>query len=180
MTRLIAVDVDNTIADYTRGLADWLTRHYPNQTGPMPDPDVYDLDHATGWRFPFGYRHAHASAVHDGLYHGLSAYPGVTDTFTRLRDHDWRIIIMTSRPEARAAADTRRWLRRHHIPYDGLYLGDKTLLDVDILVDDDPMLLDRVAHTHPHTMLLHPDHSYCRHAAGGTVDWTSPTWPYDY
>lgn len=170
---VLAVDVDNTLADYTDGLRRWMRRHY-GQVAPMGEPDVYDFARASGWRFPMGFRHAHLSAVDDGLYRSLDPYPGAADVLRGLSRAGWRIVVVTSRAEPRAADDTRWWLERHRIPFDLLAFGDKTLTVADVAVDDDPEALEAWMRARPSTRILRMAHGYNHVAPGRAVaDWPS-------
>ena len=91
--RTIAIDVDNTIADYTDGLRHWMLNHIDKtMLGPMPEPDFYDFELATGWMFPDNeFLPVHQAAVEDGLYLNNRRRNGSPDrTSTTIGSHPTR------------------------------------------------------------------------------------------
>lgn len=160
--KTIAIDVDNTLADYTDGLRRWMRENYDADTlGPMPEPDCYAFEFAKGWTFPGGrFRPTHLDAVRNGLYATLTPIEGAVETVSDLKAHGWRIIIVTSRNEPGALEQTAEWLQSNDIPYD-LLTGDKNT-PADLYVDDDPGQLARYALRHPEAIVVAFDHDYNR------------------
>ena len=163
----IAIDIDNTLADYTGALRD--TARRLGFTGPCPDPTAYEFGGTDGWPWEdtAGFPAFHRKAVETGLYLREPVMPGACDALHVMNGLGWRIIIATAR-EDDPYGDTRRWLDSHDIPYDGLYFGDKSVLDADVLIDDRPDTI-RAAHGRGLTV-LHPGHAYCRDLPGIAFD----------
>lgn len=168
MSRVICVDVDNTLADYTGGLRDYVHSRYGDEY-PCPAPIAYDFHKTPGWPFsgsPTEFLQWHKDAVDHGLYFDETPYEGAAEALTTLRDHGWRIIVATARVDD-YDGDTRRWLDRHGIPYDGLFYGDKLDVNFDILVDDRPATLTRAVADGRDAIRF--DHAYNRDITGCTV-----------
>lgn len=66
------VDIDNTIADYTNGLRDYIREcGHGEDECPCPEPTAYDFTLTGGWPFSGdakSFRWWHTRAVADGLY----------------------------------------------------------------------------------------------------------------
>ena len=61
------VDIDNTIADYTNGLRDYIREcGHGEDECPCPEPTAYDFTLTGGWPFTLG--------LHDVNYHSDSYY----------------------------------------------------------------------------------------------------------
>nr|WP_240542329.1 2-C-methyl-D-erythritol 4-phosphate cytidylyltransferase [Bifidobacterium felsineum] len=156
------VDIDNTLADYTDALRDYIHETMDPDDYPCPDPVEYDMTLTDGWPFtgrPADYRWWHKRAVADGLYSKEQPYPHAVDTLKRLHDDGWWILIATSRRDD-MRGDTIRWLNNNRIPHDGLYMGDKTLIQASVTLEDNPTTIRRL--TDLGRYVIHPDHKYCR------------------
>lgn len=72
MAKTIMVDIDNTIADYTNGLRDYIRECGRGEEDyPCPEPTAYDFTLAGGWPFSGdakAFTWWHTRAVADGLY----------------------------------------------------------------------------------------------------------------
>ena len=72
MTKTIMVDIDNTIADYTNGLRDYIRECGRDMDEcPCPEPTAYDFTLTGGWPFsgdPKAFTWWHTRAIADGLY----------------------------------------------------------------------------------------------------------------
>lgn len=175
--RTIAIDVDNTIADYTDGLRTWMRNNidtdlYP--IGPMPEPDFYDLEFASGWIFPNNeFASVHEAAVKDGLYLNLKPIDGVTKAINGLKEHGWTVTIVTGRKEPDALNQTAEWLAHYNIHYDRL-TGDKAAA-ASIYLDDDPDMLIRRAFLQPDSIPVAFDHAYNKQWPGLRLQ----AWGYD-
>lgn len=165
--RLIAIDLDNTFADYTTAFADCLAQMgRPVRGG---DPTSYDFG-CDGW---FGegngdvFPEFHSRAVMLGLYLRERPYPHArraVDTLTS--DHPaWHMAFVTSRRDD--GDDTARWMLGLGIDMslefdyanqcldrmdllcepNGVgwcHLPDKESLGADLYIEDDPAMLDRL------------------------------------
>lgn len=178
----ISIDVDNTLADYTEGLRSWMSENIDSALlGPMPEPDFYDFEFASGWIFPENkFAPVHERAVADGLYLNLPPIKGAVETVNRLKEHGWSVTIVTGRAERDALNQTAEWLKRQGIRYDRL-TGDKNVM-ADVYIDDDPSALTRHAFLRPDTITVAFDHKYNKQWPGlRLVSWDNgvPT-PEDY
>lgn len=158
--RTIAIDVDNTIADYTDGLRHWMLNHIDKtMLGPMPEPDFYDFELATGWMFPDNeFLPVHQAAVEDGLYLNLNPIDGAVQAINNLKAHGWTVTIVTSRHETNALKQTSEWLARQNIHYDRLTSDKNT--PAAIYLDDDPDMLIRRAFLQPDSIPVAFQHEY--------------------
>lgn len=167
MTKTIMVDIDNTIADYTNGLRDYIRECGRGEEDyPCPEPTAYDFTLAGGWPFSGdakAFTWWHTRAVADGLYSKEEPYEGAVDALDQLHDAGWNIIMATSRADD-WRGESQRWLHRNGFRFDGYYCGDKTLLTPDVLIDDRPVTLEAMAVKG--VTVLHPDHAYCTAAPG--------------
>lgn len=167
MAKTIMVDIDNTIADYTNGLRDYIRECGRGEEDyPCPEPTAYDFTLAGGWPFSGdakAFTWWHTRAVADGLYSKEEPYEGAVDALNQLHDAGWNIIMATSRADD-WRGESQRWLHRNGFQFDGYYNGDKTLLTPDVLIDDRPVTLE--AMTAKGVTVLHPDHAYCTAAPG--------------
>lgn len=167
--RVVCVDVDNTLADYTGALRRYVRSVAP--VWPCPDPVSYAMWESDGWPFtgsPDGFAQWHARAVAAGLYLREQPMEGAKTALERLRADGWLVVVATSRPDD-GRNHTGRWLEAHGIPADGLYVGgDKLHVPCDVLVDDDPAVLARARAAG--VRVLHPNHEYCAHAPGVGFD----------
>jgi 5'(3')-deoxyribonucleotidase len=167
--RLLAVDIDNTLADYTSALRD-VAAAYGGYA--CPDPTEYDFSLAPDWPFsgsPAAFRRFHTHAVANGLYGAEQVYPHALDALAALHG-DWRIVIATSRPDDGSGA-TARWLAANGVPRDGLFFGDKAALGADAYLEDRPETCAQLSGMG--AIVLRPPHAYCAHAAGQAFDWAS-------
>lgn len=169
--KTVCVDIDNTLADYTRALREWMRGFSTYQEYELPDPDEYNFERATGWPFYFRqeFVDAHLAAVKDGLYLAEKPYPHAVDALNGLQD-EWRIIIATTRADD-WNGDTMRWLHHYLVPYDSVLFGCKEDVRADVWLEDNPNTLQALAeHGRP---ALHPDHEYCRQSPGSILHWES-------
>lgn len=167
MTKTIMVDIDNTIADYTHGLRDYIREcGHDMDECPCPEPTAYDFTLTGGWPFsgdPKAFTWWHTRATADGLYSREEPYGGAAEALNQLHDAGWNVIMATSRADD-WRGESQRWLHRNGFQFDGYYNGDKTLLTPDVLIDDRPVTLEAMAAKG--VTVLHPGHRYCRDAPG--------------
>lgn len=158
-----AVDMDNTLVDYTGALR-FHAQHVAGIDAPCPDPAHYAFWRTPGWPFDDerSFRAFHAQVVAAGLYLDERPFAGATEAIAALRRAGWKVVVMTSRRDERG--QSAGWLEVSGVEVDGLYVGDKTLLKPDVVLDDDPAVIARFAARG--TLVLHPDHAYCVEAPG--------------
>lgn len=170
--RLLAVDVDNTIADYTKGLRAWLRAH--GSTMPMPEPDDYDFSRASGWSLPNGFTAAHRGMIADFGYLLLDPMPYAMATVRRLRSDGWSLVAVTGREcEPTVMAQTRQWCALAGINR-VVFAKDKAVachgLHATAMVEDNPADLIRLHDGGVRVLKL--DHGYNGGAPGEPcADW---------
>ncbi len=169
----IAVDLDNTFADYTGVLRAWVQEHMMVDGCSLADPVAYSFMDS-GWPFnsPAAMMEAHRRAVRDGLYLAEQPYPHAVDTIRRLAVQGHDLVFAAARDDDPYGVQTSAWLDEW-LPGGRppvVFVQDKTLLDVDLLVDDKPgMIRAAVAHG---MGVAHPAHPYCRDEPGSVFhDW---------
>ena len=163
----IAVDLDNTFADYTGALRAWVREHMNTDECTLADPAAYSFMDS-GWPFnsPAAMMEAHRQAVWDGLYLAEQPYPHAVDTIKRLAGQGHDLVFVTARDDDPYGVQTSAWLDEW-LPGcrpSVVFVKDKTLLDVDLLVDDKPSMI-RAAIDHG-MRVAHPAHPYCRDEPG--------------
>ena len=167
---IIAIDLDNTICNYTQALRDWCHQHM-DASLPCPDPTVYDFNQTPGWPWDgttLTFQNIHEQAVNDDLYLTEQPYPHALETLRQLTNTGHQIVIATSRNDD--GTDSIEWLEDHHVLYNAILHGDKTLIDADIWIDDNPYLLNRLHMSG--RKAIHPAHAYCAACPGETYhDW---------
>lgn len=154
---VVALDIDGTLGDYhghfTRFAEQWTGRPMPDPqeiTGGVPLYKHLRMSKST-------YRECKLAYRQGGLKRSMPAFDGV-DTLTRdIRTAGAQVWICTTRPYLRLDnidPDTRHWLRRNHIQYDGVLFGEHKYRDlvrtvgvarVLMAVDDLPELCAQAA-----------------------------------
>ena len=116
------VDIDNTIADYTNGLRDYIREcGHGEDECPCPEPTAYDFTLTGGWPFsgdPKAFTWWHTRAVADGLYSREEPYAGAAEALNQLHDAGWNVIMATSRADD-WRGESQRWLHRNGFQFDG-------------------------------------------------------------
>lgn len=109
-----------------------------------------EFPRATRWEFyeDWGFSTTEFLALcHDGVNAGIiftegDPYPMVREAFDTIRDAGHSIHIVTDRTFGRpgaSAAATIDWLARHGLTYDSItFSADKTVAQLDVMVDDKP------------------------------------------
>lgn len=142
--KVLGVDVDNVLADYTGGLRKVIADVRGDDPADLPDPSHWahyeewglDADSFNDW-------HRRAVVEHR-MFRWLDPIPGAADVLRRLSDQGVRIRIITHRlylpgMHALAASDTVEWLDEHDIPYwDLCMVARKGDVGCDLYVDDAP------------------------------------------
>jgi hypothetical protein len=141
---VVAVDIDGTLADYHG----WFTRFAELWTGrEMPDP----TDNTNGiplykWlgMSKKTYRECKLAYRQGGMKRSMPCYPGSADLLRYMRKSGCEVWICTTRPYLRLDnidPDTRHWLRRNHIPYDGVIFGEHKYRDLVKIVGRERVLM---------------------------------------
>jgi hypothetical protein len=129
---IIALDIDGTLGDYhghfTRFAEQWCGR-------PMPDPAAntsgVPLYHWLGMS-KSTYRQCKLAYRQGGLKRSMPCYPHAAEMCYSLR-RKAKVWICTTRPYLRLDnidPDTRHWLRRNHITFDGVLFGHQKYRDL--------------------------------------------------
>ena len=144
---IIAVDVDDTLNDFTETLRRSPFPYHPRYGLPLatferhlatvregtPDPsDLLSSEYSL-----FRYR------IHEECYATANARGDGVEFMRWLRACGWRIVICTRRDLRRAGGNTKSWLSTQGIPFDYLFSAFNKIAfcrawDISILVDDDP------------------------------------------
>lgn len=106
--KLIAIDLDNTFADYTTAFRDCISQ-LRNEPFEAPEPTDYGFA-CEGWFENHAeFRGWHYWAVRAGLYLREHVYPHAVEALSELVGNpDYRPLFVTSRDDDRD--DTRRWM----------------------------------------------------------------------
>jgi len=153
---VIALDIDGTLGDYhthfTKFAEKWVGREMPDpleNTGGEPLYKWLGMSKST-------YRQCKLAFRQGGLKRSMPVYPYVKEAVRTLRK-DADVWICTTRPYLRLDSidpDTRHWLRRNGIQYDGVLFGEHKYRDLHrivggerivCVVDDEPEHFDRAA-----------------------------------
>lgn len=141
---VVAVDIDGTLADYHG----WFTKFAELWTGrEMPNP----LDNTNGiplykWlgMSKKTYRDCKLAYRQGGMKRSMPCYPGSADLLRYMRKSGCEVWICTTRPYLRLDnidPDTRHWLRRNHIPYDGVIFGEHKYRELVKIVGRERVLM---------------------------------------
>jgi hypothetical protein len=134
---VVALDIDGTLGDYhahfTRFAEQWTGR-------PMPDPR--DINPAQPFHRHLGmskttYRACKLAYRQGGLKRSMPVYDGAAEMIREFRKAGADVWICTTRPYLRLDnidPDTRHWLRRNHIQYDGVLFGQNKYRDLSRIV----------------------------------------------
>lgn len=142
---ILGLDLDGVCANYTAGLAEYVSREKGIDPDLLPEPEHYSY-FESGWPFTSedDYRACHGRAVEQGLFRWVRPMPGLKDAVDELHDNNVHVFIVTHRllrpgSYARVLGDTAAWLDSHGIRYDSFSATRlKALVEVDIYVDDSP------------------------------------------
>lgn len=142
--RILGVDIDNVLADYTAGLRRVVAARTGRDPDELHDPtfwgsyEEWGLDDRT---FPRWHRRA---VVDERMFRDLDPMPGAAAVLHRLSEDGVRIRIVTHRlylsgTHSIAASDTVEWLEANDIPYwDLCMIARKGDVGCDVYVDDAP------------------------------------------
>lgn len=155
MKPVVALDIDGTLGDYhghfTRFAQEWTGRELPNPADINPGQPFWKhlgMSNTTYRQCKLAYRQG-------GLKRSMPVYEGAAELSRKIRRGGAQVWICTTRPYLRLDnidPDTRHWLRRNGIQYDGVLFGhDKYRqlsklvdpVDVVMVLDDLPELCDR-------------------------------------
>ncbi len=140
---ILGVDLDGVVADWNAGFKPIAAEFMGRDIDEMPEANTWEL---TEWGFDQELLHqAFEVAVGERrMYRNLPTYPHASEVLHRLDDAGVHIRIVTHRlvltgAHQTTAGDTIAWLDDNEIPYwDLCFLGRKSDLAVDLLIDDAP------------------------------------------
>lgn len=157
---IIAVDIDNTLHDYHRQLAEvvkartGLELPYADHRQYGQLVDLLDGDKALAYEL---YNACHAP----DLVLSATVYPGAVEVMERWQADGHQLLIMSQRHEHTRPA-TEQWLAEQGIPYELLVcdmnkLGRMDDLGVEVVVDDHPhTIVESLIAGRQVATLLHP------------------------
>lgn len=145
--RTIAVDLDDTLNDFTQTLRKTPFAYHDRYALTPARFDEYLQRLRSGQCEPedllstqFAYFRAR---IHLECYQRAQARPDGVAFMQWLRREGWRIVVCTHRDLRTAYLASKDWLEQNHIPFDHLFrAGNKIvfckLWGIDILIDDHP------------------------------------------
>ncbi len=140
---ILGVDLDGVVADWNAGFRPIAAEFLGRDEAELLDPNTWEL---TEWGFDKQtLREVFELAVGERrMYRDLPVYPNASEVLRRLSSEGVHIRIVTHRliltgAHQTTATDTIAWLEDNGIPYwDLCFLGRKSDLAVDLLIDDAP------------------------------------------
>jgi 5'(3')-deoxyribonucleotidase len=140
----LGIDLDGCLYDFVQDYHDYLVE--------IEEVPEEDLAPATHWDFyqDYGYtvedfmRHLTHGADTGRIFNRSGPTEGSVETLNELRSEGHTIHVITDRGRFGVSpmVDTAQWLHDFKIPFDSLtYSKDKTLMRLDLMVEDAPMNL---------------------------------------
>lgn len=140
---LVALDIDGMLGDYhghfIRFAEQWLGRELPDPyavTGGVKLHQYLHMSRRTYNECKLAYRQG-------GLKRSMPCYDGSSDLTHYIRERGVQVWICTTRPYLRLDnidPDTRHWLRRNRIQYDGVIYGEHKYRDLVRIVGRERVL----------------------------------------
>lgn len=126
---VVAIDIDGTLGEYHLHMID-LAEMYFGQ--PFPRNYVGEFEEFSDWFGQYGvskseYRQLKLAYRQGGWKRSMPIFPDARRLLTSLRESGIEVWLCTSRPYLRldnVDPDTREWLARHDLQYDGLIYGE--------------------------------------------------------
>ena len=164
---VVALDIDGTLGDYhlhfTNFAEHWLGRPMPDPAAINPGLPLYrhlGMSKATYRQCKLAYRQG-------GMKRSMPVYPGAADLARDIRKTGAIVVICTTRPYLRLDTidpDTRHWLRRNRIQFDGVLFGEHKYRDlvrnvgrgrVAVVLDDLPEMTKQAVEVGAGSVFLH-------------------------
>lgn len=133
MKPIVALDADGTLGDYhshfTRFAQEWTGRAMPDPAEINPGLPLYKhlgMSKATYRQCKLAYRQG-------GMKRSMPVYQGAAELTRYIRKRGAEVYICTTRPYLRLDnidPDTRHWLRRGRIQFDGVLFGEHKYRDL--------------------------------------------------
>lgn len=139
----IGIDLDGVCYNFSASVREYLrgaAQSYGD--GEYPDPTRWEFYEDWGLNLS-----QFLDVCHEGVDAGVifthgEPYPHVTEAFMRIKAAGHSIHIVTDRSFGTGGASegaTRAWLDKHDLPFDSLtFTSDKTVVNLDAMVDDKP------------------------------------------
>lgn len=148
---VLGLDLDNTVADYTDGLRNYMITRYGYTVDDLPEPVNYSFAR-TPWPFEStaDYIDTHMAAVADGLYRHLEPLEGAIEAIHALKDEGVHVHVVTHRlmrnkTYQRVVADTVEWLDYVGLPYHSLgFTGQKERIRAHSYAEDAPENIEAI------------------------------------
>ncbi len=166
---ILGVDLDGVVADWNAGFKPIAAEFLGVDADSLPPPHSWEL---TEWGFDKDSLHDvfEVAVAAKRMYRDLPVYPHASEVLHRLSDAGVHIRIVTHRlvltgAHQATASDTVAWLDDNDIPYwDLCFLGRKSDLSVDLLIDDAPHNIASLRRTGQNVLVM--DQLYNRHLGG--------------
>lgn len=172
----VALDLDNTTADFTGGFRDSLAKKYnltPQEAMERyPKPIDYSFV-KSGW---FKSNEEFLSEFHDaekrGLYLNLKIYPGARKTMRSLQEKGYTLRVVTARTQD-YNADTKTALRRYRMPYRSLvHTEAKETEQAHLFVDDAPKQITTLTKHGKKVIAFKASYNAGMKGVGAVKDWS--------
>ena len=134
----IGIDLDGCVVDFISDARRACENYWGTIDQFAPEPDCWDFP-VKQWGLTYD---AFWQAVRHGVAHKVVWFntppvEGALDALKALKKNGHSVHICTSRPGFEVA--TTEWLNRFRVPYDSVTISeDKTIVDVDVFVEDSP------------------------------------------
>ena len=136
---VVAIDIDGTLGDYHGHLLSFAEKYLGRIIEPLPSHQYTGSEAHRDWFCRIAdvdvrtYRDIKLAYRQGAQKRSMPQYKGATWFVNRLHDEDLEVWITTTRPFQRhdgVDPDTREWLRRNDIPYNGLLYSDDKYKDL--------------------------------------------------
>lgn len=176
MKPIVALDIDGTLGDYHGHFLNFAENWYGK-----PMPKAEENPGLPLYRFmrvsKATYRQCKLAYRQGGMKRSMPVYPGASKLTQYIRQRGAEVWICTTRPYLRldnVDPDTRHWLRRNRIQYDGVLYGERKYRElagiagqrVIVVLDDLPEMIDAAYKHLPWASILMRDQPYNRHYKG--------------
>lgn len=146
------VDIDGVLADYHRGISQWIMKHYPELIPNVQvcldenrwiDSTSLEIDDQRWQELKHEFRTTRGKLE-------IPTVPFARDFLESCKEADLTIVLLTSRPiqeYPNIYTDTLEWLRNNHLPFDYLWwavdkkeaiLSKNIRTKIKFAIDDDP------------------------------------------
>lgn len=144
----VGIDLDGVCYDFTESFRQYLTVYRGYDPAPFTEPTRWEF--YEDWGFSL---EEFVALCDDGVDDGIifsegDPFPGTREALERMKADGHTLHIVTDRSFGRPGESeyaTRAWLDHHGLPFDSLtFSRDKTVVRLDIMVDDRPKNYDEL------------------------------------